>query len=47
MQQIIDGMPMGLQVAGPFLGDRTTLRFAQLAEAALGGFLPPPTIHSD
>src|SRR5262249_10322549 len=38
----IDGMPMGLQMVGPYLEDRTTLRFAQLAEAALGGFVPPP-----
>jgi amidase len=39
--RFIDGMPMGLQVVGPFLQDRTTLRFAQLAEAAIGGFVPP------
>lgn len=39
--RFIDGMPMGLQVVGPFLEDRTTLRFAQLAEVALGGFTPP------
>jgi amidase len=38
----IDGMPMGLQVVGPYLEDRTPLRFAQLAEQALGGFVPPP-----
>jgi amidase len=38
---------MGLQVVGPFLEDRTTLRFAQLAEAALGGFAPPPTARSN
>ena len=43
--RFIEGMPMGLQVVGPFLEDRTTLRFAQLAEAALGGFVPPPTSH--
>ena len=40
--RFIEGMPMGLQVVGPYLEDRTTLRFAQLAEAALGGFVPPP-----
>jgi amidase len=45
--RFIDGMPMGLQVVGPFLEDRTTMRFAQLAEAALGGFVPPPTIRSN
>ena len=38
----IDGMPMGVQAVGPYLEDRTPLRFAQLAEQALGGFEPPP-----
>lgn len=27
---------------GPYLGDRTTLRFAELVERELGGFRPPP-----
>ncbi len=36
--RFIDGMPMGLQAVGPYLEDRTPLRFAQLAEQALGGF---------
>ena len=38
----VDGMPTGLQVVGPFAEDRTPLRFATLAERALGGFAPPP-----
>lgn len=38
----IEGMPLGLQAVGPYLEDRTPLRFAQLAEQALGGFAPPP-----
>jgi amidase len=38
----IDGMPMGLQAVGPYLEDRTPIRFAHLAEQALGGFVPPP-----
>jgi amidase len=39
----IDGMPMGLQAVGPYLEDRTPLRFAQLASQALGsGYTPPP-----
>jgi amidase len=40
----IDGLPMGVQVIGPYLEDRTTLRFAQLAEQALGGFIPAPSV---
>ena len=38
----IDGVPMGVQVIGPYLEDRTPLRFAQLVEHALGGFQAPP-----
>ena len=36
------GAPIGLQVMGAYLEDRTTLRFARLVEAEIGGFLPPP-----
>jgi amidase len=43
--RFIEGMPMGLQVVGPFLEDRTTLRFARAAEQALGGFVPPPDLQ--
>ncbi len=37
-----DGLPVGLQVIGPHLEDRTPLRFAALAAEVLGGFTPPP-----
>lgn len=42
--RLIDGLPMGVQVVGPYLEDRTSLRFAQLVEQALGGFVPPPAV---
>ena len=37
-----DGLPLGLQAIGPYLEDRTTLRFAQLLEREWRGFEPPP-----
>ncbi len=36
------GLPVGVQIVGPFLEDRTSLAFAQAAAATLGGFRPPP-----
>jgi amidase len=35
------GLPVGLQAIGPFLEDRTPMRFAHLLEKELGGFTPP------
>lgn len=37
-----DGLPIGMQIVGPFLEDRTPLTFAALVERAFGGFKPPP-----
>lgn len=37
-----DGLPIGVQVMGAYLEDRTTLAFAGLLERAFGGFLAPP-----
>ncbi|HVZ07062.1 amidase [Rhodopila sp.] len=36
------GLPLGVQIAGPIHGDRTTIGAAALIEQALGGFKPPP-----
>ena len=36
------GLPLGLQAIGPYLGDRTTMRFAQLLEREWHSFEPPP-----
>lgn len=36
------GLPIGVQIMGPLLEDRTPLMFAKLAEREFGGFSPPP-----
>ena len=36
------GLPIGIQIIGPRLGDRTTIAFADLLEREFGGFTPPP-----
>jgi amidase len=41
-RRAVSGAPIGLQVMGAFLEDRTTIRFARLVEAEFGGFTPPP-----
>ena len=42
--RFVDGMPAGVQIIGPYLEDRTTLAFARLVEAELGGFTAPPAL---
>jgi amidase len=37
-----EGLPVGIQIVGPWLEDRTPLRLAELIERAFGGFVPPP-----
>ncbi|MEL7043520.1 MAG: amidase [Pseudomonadota bacterium] len=37
-----EGLPVGMQIAGRFLGDRTTLAVAKLLEAHHRAFVPPP-----
>jgi amidase len=36
------GLPIGAQILGPYLEDRTTIMFAELLEREFGGFAPPP-----
>jgi amidase len=36
------GLPIGVQIIGPLLEDRTTLAFAGLLEREFGGFVAPP-----
>ena len=36
------GLPIGMQIVGPYLEDRTPLAFAALVEQEFGGFTPPP-----
>src|SRR5262249_8522420 len=35
------GLPIGIQVVGPYLEDRTPIHFARLMEREFGGFRPP------
>jgi amidase len=36
-----DGLPVGVQILGPWLEDRTPLKLAELIEREFGGFVPP------
>jgi amidase len=36
------GLPCGIQIVSPHLHDRIGIAFAELIEAELGGFVPPP-----
>jgi len=35
------GLPIGVQIIGPYFEDRTTIAFAELLEREFGGFVPP------
>ena len=37
----VEGVPAGVQLIGPYLEDRTPIRFAMLVERELGGFTAP------
>jgi amidase len=38
------GLPMSVQVIGPYLEDRTTIAFSGLLEREFGGFIAPPPL---
>jgi amidase len=38
----LQGLPIGVQIVGPWLEDRTPLKLAELIEREFGGFVPPP-----
>jgi amidase len=35
-------LPIGVQIVGPYLEDRTVLAFAAMVEREYGGFVVPP-----
>ncbi len=37
-----EGLPVGVQIVGPWLEDYTPLKLAELIEREFGGFVPPP-----
>jgi amidase len=39
-----NGLPVGVQIIGGYLDDRTTIAFAGLIEREIGSFTPPPSI---
>jgi amidase len=38
------GLPVGIQIVGPYLGDRTTIEFARLVHEVTGGWRVPPVV---
>ena len=43
-RRLVDGFPTGIEIVAPYLEDRTTLKFVQLLEHDLDGFIPPPSL---
>jgi amidase len=39
------GLPIGFQIIGPYLEDRSTIAFANLIEREFGGFAAPPALR--
>jgi amidase len=42
IDRLESSLPIGVQIIGPYLEDRTTIAFAELLEREFGGFAPPP-----
>ncbi|KRA81357.1 amidase [Altererythrobacter sp. Root672] len=40
--RLVEGLPAGIQIIGPYGEDLTPIRFAELAEQVTGGFKAPP-----
>lgn len=40
--QTPSGLPVGVQIVGPYFGDFTTIRFAGQLREITEGFVPPP-----
>lgn len=40
--RVANGMPVGVQIVGPYLEDRTPIQFAREIERLTGGFVAPP-----
>jgi len=38
------GLPVGLQIVGPYLEDRTTIDCARRLGEVVGGYAPPPGV---
>jgi amidase len=41
------GLPMGIQIVGPYLEDRTPIRAALLMDDLFGGFVRPPQFEEN
>ncbi|MEZ0086062.1 Asp-tRNA(Asn)/Glu-tRNA(Gln) amidotransferase A subunit family amidase [Bradyrhizobium japonicum] len=46
IERTASGLPVGVQIIGPYLEDRTTIALAELIEREFGGFVPPPALPS-
>ncbi|WFU77953.1 amidase [Bradyrhizobium sp. CIAT3101] len=44
IERTASGLPVGVQIIGPYLEDRTTIALAGLIEREFGGFVPPPAL---